>query len=79
MGLIRKRRKWANATSLMGEWGPGIERHTQGTDAAAAVGFLCITLGWGIGHAEPAYRCKALIVVINGRTVRAEKRTFSML
>jgi anaerobic selenocysteine-containing dehydrogenase len=30
----------------MGEWGPGIERHTQGTDAAAAVSFLCITLGW---------------------------------
>jgi hypothetical protein len=58
-GLIRKRRKWAKATSLMGGWGPGIERHTQGTDVAAAVSFLCITRGWGIGHAEPGSGCKA--------------------
>jgi anaerobic selenocysteine-containing dehydrogenase len=61
-GLIRKSRKWVKATSLMGKWGPGIERHTQGTDAAAAMSFLCITLGWWIGHAEPGYGCKAPIL-----------------
>jgi hypothetical protein len=53
----------------MGEWGPGIERHTKGTDAAAAVSFLCITLGWGIAHAEPGYGCKAPIAVFRNRPV----------
>ena len=47
----------------MGEWGPGIERHTQGTDAATEISFLCIKLGWGIGHAEPGSRCKAPITI----------------
>jgi anaerobic selenocysteine-containing dehydrogenase len=74
-GLIRKRRKWARATSLMVEWGPGIERHPQGTDAAAAVSFLCITLGWGIGHAEPGYGCKAPYPVFPANGTASPKPT----
>jgi hypothetical protein len=74
-GLIRKRRKWTKATRLIEELGPGIERHAAGTDAAAAISFLCITFVGGIRHAEPGYGCKAPISVTQRFAWSTQKRT----
>ena len=60
----------------MGVWGRGIERHTQGTDAAAAVSLSCITFGGGIGHAEPGYGCKAPNIAAPPTVAVSRKRSF---